>query len=98
MGADHPGLKLHIGERSLDPVGAFYPIGRGLRWSVVYPWRNLTFRLEGGEDSEFGYLAIAGLQWAHPRLPLVAGVGVPVNMKDANGEVGVVVQFRMRLD
>ena len=51
-----------------------------------------------GEDSEFGYFAIAGAQWVHPRYPLAIGIGVPVKLRGARGPLSAVLQVRMNLD
>ncbi|MBX3024334.1 hypothetical protein KF840_05430 [bacterium] len=98
VGRDLPAVSVNLGDRSLEPLGAFYSAQRGFRCAVVWPIDRFTLRLEGGEDSEFGYYGIAGVQWLHPRLPLALGVGVPMNLRDAEGDLGVIVQFRMRLD
>lgn len=98
IGRDLPAVSVNLGERSVEPLGAFYSAERGFRCAVVWPVDRFTLRLEGGEDSEFGYYGIAGVQWLHPRLPLALGVGVPMNLRDAEGDVGVIVQLRMRLD
>jgi hypothetical protein len=98
VGRDVPAVNFNLGDRPVEPLGAFYSAEKGFRCALVWPVERFTLRLEGGEDSEFGYYGIAGLQWVHPRLPLAAGVGVPMNLRDAEGDVGVIVQFRMRLD
>ena len=54
-------------------------------------------RLEAGEDSELGYYGIAGVQWVDPHRPLAIGIGVPINLRSADGGVGLVVQLRMNL-
>ena len=98
VGRDLPAVNFNIGDRPVEPLGAFYSAERGFRCALVWPVERFTLRLEGGEDSEFGYYGIAGVQWVHPRLPIAAGVGVPMNLRDAEGDIGVIVQFRMRLD
>jgi hypothetical protein len=98
VGRDLPAVNFNLGDRPVEPLGAFYSAERGFRCAVVWPIERFTLRLEGGEDSEFGYYGIAGVQWLHPRLPLAIGAGIPMNLRDANGDVGVIVQFRMRLD
>ena len=98
VGKDLPAVSFHLGDRPIEPLGAFYSADRGFRCAVVWPVQRFTLRVEAGEDSEFGYYAIAGLQWVHPRLPLAAGIGVPMNLRDANGDIGVIFQFRMTLD
>jgi hypothetical protein len=98
VGHDLPAVNFNLGDRSVEPLGAFYSAERGFRCAVVWPVERFTLRLEGGEDSEFGYYGIAGMQWVHPRLPLALGMGVPMNLRDAKGDVGVILQFRMRLD
>jgi hypothetical protein len=98
VGRELPAVNFNLGDRSVEPLGAFYSAERGFRCAVVWPVERFTLRLEGGEDSEFGYYGIAGVQWVHPRLPLAAGIGVPMNLRDAEGDVGVILQFRMRLD
>lgn len=98
VGDGLPAVNFNLGDRPVEPLGAFYSAERGFRCAVVWPVDRFTVRLEGGEDSEFGYYGIAGVQWVHPRLPLAAGVGIPMNLKDADGDVGVIMQFRMRLD
>lgn len=98
VGRDLPAVSFNVGDQPLEPLGAFYSAERGFRCAVVWPVSRFTLRLEGGEDSELGYYGIAGVQWLHPRLPLAVGAGIPMNLRDAEGGVGVVVQFRMRLD
>lgn len=98
VGRELPAVSFNLGDRPVEPLGAFYSAERGFRCAVVWPVERFTLRLEGGEDSEFGYYGIAGVQWIHPRLPLAAGIGVPMNLRDAEGEVGVILQLRMRLD
>ncbi|MGH7787710.1 MAG: hypothetical protein ACRERC_12630 [Candidatus Binatia bacterium] len=95
---DLPAIGFHIGDRPIEPLGAFYSPEKGFRCAVVWPIDPFTLRLEGGEDSEFGYFGIAGVQWIHPTLPIAAGVGVPMNLRDADGDIGVIFQFRMKLD
>jgi hypothetical protein len=98
VGRDVPAVSFHLGDRPLEPLGAFYSNERGFRCAVVWPIKQFTLRLEGGEDSEFGYYGIAGLQWVHPRRPLAVGVGLPMNLQNADGDVGLILQFRMSLD
>ena len=98
VGEDLPAVNFNLGDRPVEPLGAFYSAERGFRCAVVWPVDRFTIRLEGGEDSEFGYYGIAGVQWLHPRLPLAVGVGLPMNLRDADGDVGLIMQFRMRLD
>lgn len=98
VGRDVPAVNFNLGDRPVEPLGAFYSAERGFRCAVVWPVDRFTLRLEGGEDSEFGYYGIAGVQWLHPRLPLAAGIGIPMNLRDAEGDVGLIFQFRMRLD
>jgi hypothetical protein len=98
VGHDMPAVSFHLGDRPLEPIGAFYSSDRGFHCALVWPVRRFTLRLEGGEDSEFGYYAIAGLQWLDPRRPLAIGIGIPMNLRDARGDVGFVVQLRMNLE
>lgn len=95
---DLPAVSFHVGDRSPEPLGAFYSgRRRGLSWAFVWPFHRLTIRIEGGDDSEFGYFAIAGAQWTHPTLPLSAGIGVPVSLRNADGNAGIIFQFRSKL-
>jgi hypothetical protein len=98
VGHDMPAVSFHLGDRPIEPVGAFYSSERGFRCALVWPVSRLTLRLEGGEDSEFGYYAIAGLQWLAARRPLAIGIGLPMNLRDAQGGIGAVFQLRMNLD
>jgi hypothetical protein len=98
VGRDVPAVSFHLGDRPLEPLGAFYSNERGFRCAVVWPVKGVTLRLEGGEDSEFGYYGIAGVQWMHPRRPLAIGIGLPMNLQNAEGDVGLIFQFRMNLD
>lgn len=98
VGRDLPPLSFNLGDRPVEPLGAFYSARRGFRCAVVWPVERFTLRLEGGEDSEFGYFGIVGVQWLSQRLPLAIGVGVPMNLRDAEGDIGAIVQLRMRLD
>ncbi len=95
---DLPDLALHLGDKTPESMGAFYASHSGVRWAVIWPVKSLTLRVEGGKDSEFGYLAIAGLHWRHPTRPIAIGVGLPAQMKKADGHFGGIIQFRMNLD
>lgn len=97
VGEEFPAIGFHLADRAPDVLTAFYRGGKGLSWGFVWPVGQLMIRFEGGKGSEFGSLAIAGAQWNHPELPLAVGVGVPLRMKDAEGEIGVIVQVRARL-
>lgn len=92
-----PAVSFHLGDRPREPLGAFYAGGRGFRCALVWPVHRFTLRVEAGEDSEFGYFGIAGVQWVHPKLPLAAGLGIPMNLNNADGDVGLIFQFRMTL-
>jgi hypothetical protein len=98
VGRDVPAVSFNLGDRSLEPLGAFYNNERGFRCALVWPIQHFTLRLEGGEDSEFGYYAIAGVQWVDPHRPLAIGIGIPMNLRDAEGDVGFIFQLRMNLD
>lgn len=98
MGRDRAPVSFHLGDRPMERIGAFYSNDRGFRCAVTYPIQHFTVRLEGGEDSELGYYGIAGLQWLDPRRPLAIGVGVPMNLRDTERGIGVVVQLRMSLN
>ncbi len=97
VAADMPNVKLHLGDRPAEPMGAFYPAEKGFRFSLVYPMKHLSLRLEGGDDSEFGSLAVAGLSWVHPSKRFAAGFGVPMRLKNSRGDSGAIFQFRMNL-
>lgn len=90
-------LNFHLGERSPDPLGAFYSTDSDVSWALSWPVGKLTLRFEGGDESEFGYYAIAGTQWQHPTRPLAAGFGIPMHLRNADGELGLIFQFRMQL-
>lgn len=94
---DLPAMSVQIGDRSFEPLGAFYAGNEGVRWAVVWPVKRLTLRVEGGEDSEFGNFAIAGAQWRHPKRPFAVGFGVPMNLRNAAGDIGLILQFRMKI-
>ena len=98
IGEDLPAVSFHLGDRPIEPLGAFYTAEKGFRCALVWPIDRFTLRVEAGEDSEFGYFGIAGVQWVHPTKPLAAGIGIPMNLRDENGEIGVIFQFRMVLD
>ncbi len=98
VAADTPNVKLHLGDRPAEPMGAFYPPEKGFRFSVIYPMENFSFRLEGGEDSEFGSLAVLGMSWVHPSKRYALGFGLPMKIKNAEGDFGAIMQFRMNLD
>jgi hypothetical protein len=98
VGANLPAVNFNLGDRPVEPLGAFYSAERGFRCAVVWPIDRFTLRIEGGEDSEFGYYGIAGVQWVHRRLPIAVGIGVPMNLRNAEGDIGVIAQFRMRID
>jgi hypothetical protein len=97
VGRDVPALSFHLGDRSPEPIGAFYSSERGFRCALVWPVSRYTLRLEAGEDSELGYYGIAGLQWVDPHRPLAIGIGVPMNLRSSDGGVGLVIQLRMNL-
>ncbi len=97
VAGDVPDVKLHLGDRPAEQLGAFYPSKKGFRFSVVYPMENLSLRLDGGDDSEFGSLAVAGLSWVHPSKRFAAGLGLPVRLKNADGNFGAIFQFRINL-
>jgi hypothetical protein len=89
-----PDMQFHIGDRG--PLDAFYG-GHGFRLSLswaVLPEEHIALHFGGGEDSEFGNWAIAGMQWHHPTQPLVIGCGLPIALSNANGPVGFVAQIR----
>jgi hypothetical protein len=94
-----PSVMFHVGDRG--PFDAFYANEGGFRWALTWPLHlvdRVALHLEGGEDSEFGTFAIADLQWRHPSRPLVIGVGVPVALAHAEGNLGLLCQLRMLLD
>jgi hypothetical protein len=92
---DLPSVRFEAGD-PVESFGAFY--AEGFRCAFVWPARVVSLRLEAGEDSELGYFAVAGTQWAHPKRPLALGLGIPMNLRDAEGDVGLILQFRMKLD
>jgi len=98
VAGDAPDLKFHLGDRPAEPMGAFYPPEKGFRFSVVYPVQNLTVRLEAGDDSEFGSLAVLGLSWVHPNKKMAAGFGLPMKLDNSESDFGAIFQFRMNLD
>ena len=96
---DLPSVTFHVGDRG--PFDAFYANDGGFRWALTWPLHfidQVALHLEGGEDSEFGTFAIADLQWKDPRRPLVFGIGLPVQLENADGNFGVLCQMRMLLD
>jgi hypothetical protein len=97
VGEEFPAIGFHLADRAPDTLTAFYGGGKGLSWAFVWPVGQFMMRFEGGKGSEFGSLAIAGAQWNHPELPLAIGIGIPLRMKDAEGEIGVIFQLRLRL-
>ncbi len=98
MHEDLPAVTLYARDSSPELFGAFYPVRRGVTWAVIWPLQRVTIRLQGGDDSEFGNFAIAGVEWRHPARPVAAGIGVPMSLRNARGDVGVIFQFRMKLD
>lgn len=92
---DLPAIRFEAGD-PVDSFGAFY--AEGFRCAFVWPVRAFSLRLEAGEDSDLGYFAVAGTQWTHPERPLAFGIGIPMNLRDAEGAVGLVAQFRMKLN
>jgi hypothetical protein len=93
-----PDITLSVGKRSIEPFGAFFPDKKGLRWSIVCPVSNLTFRVEGGDDSEFGSIAIAGFQWIDSSRRMAVGFGLPVKLDNSDSDFGAIFQFRLKLD
>jgi len=94
-----PSLYFNIGDHG--PLDAFYANDGGFRFALKWPLLfapQFALHLGGGEDSEFGNWAILGLQWRDPHRPLAIGVGMPVALKNADGDVGVVCQLRMLLN
>jgi len=94
-----PAVDFTIGDRG--PFDAFYANDGGFRFSLKWPLPpapQFSLHLGGGEDSEFGNWAIVGLQWLHPRRLLAVGLGMPIALQNAEGEIGVVCQFRMMLE
>lgn len=98
VGEEYPAVNFHLADRCPEQLNAFYRGGRGLSWAFIWPVHQLTLRVEGGDDSEFGSYAIAGAQWTHPTLPLALGIGLPVRMKHADGLVGAIFQLRAKLN
>jgi len=92
-----PPVQFHLGERSVEPLGAFYSDDGDVSCAFSLPFRQFTFRLEGGDESEFGYYAIAGAEWHHATRPLAIGVGMPMQLRDAEGSIGGIIQLRMQL-
>jgi hypothetical protein len=94
-----PPMRFHIGDGG--PLDAFYANEGGFRlalaWTLPFA-KQLAVNVAAGEDSEFGNWAIAGLQWRHPRRPLAIGLGMPVALSNADGDIGVVFQLRMLLE
>ena len=94
-----PPMQLHIGDGG--PLDAFYANEGGFRLALGWtlPWaKQLALNLAAGEDSEFGNWAIAGVQWRDPKRPLAIGIGMPVALSNADGDIGVICQLRMLLD
>lgn len=89
-----PNVQFHLGDRAADPIGAFYPPERGFRFSIAYPMRSFSLRVEGGDDSEFGSLAVAGMSWVHPNRRMAAGLGLPMRLRNSDGDFGAIFQFR----
>jgi hypothetical protein len=98
VGRDVPAVSFHLGDRPIEPLGAFYSNERGFHCAVVWPISHFTLRFEGGEDSEFGYYGIAGVQWLDPHRPLAIGIGLPMNLRNADGDIGFILQLRMKLN
>jgi hypothetical protein len=98
VGRDTPAVNFHLGDRSMEPVGAFYSSAHGFRCAVVWPVDRFTLRLEAGDDSELGYFGIAGVQWVDKHRPLAIGIGLPMNLHGTDGSLGFVLQLRMKLD
>lgn len=95
---DMPDVKMHLGDRPLEPMGAFYPAKKGFRFAVVYPLRDFSLRVEGGEDSEFGSIAVTGVSWVHPSKRFAAGFGLHGgDLDNVDSNFGAIFQFRMNL-
>ena len=94
-----PPMRFHIGDGG--PLDAFYANEGGFRlalaWTLPFA-KQLALNVAAGEDSEFGNWAIAGLQWRDPHRPLVIGLGMPVALSNADGDIGLVFQIRMLLE
>jgi hypothetical protein len=87
-----PAVSVMLGDHSPE-TEAFY--GReGFRCALIMPVRSITFRLEAGEDSEFGAFGIAGAQWVDTEKRLAIGIGIPVRLRHAHGALGILLQVR----
>ena len=95
LGEGLPALAFHVGQSMPELFGAF-STAHSFSWGAIWPMHQFTLRLEGGSHSEFGYFAIAGAQWSAASRPLAIGIGVPIALRNANGQTGVLVQFRMK--
>ncbi len=92
---DLPAISFYAREHSPELFGAFSSSRRGISWSVAWPLQQFTFRLQGGNDSELGYLAVGGVEWTHPAKPVAIGIGMPMNLH-GGGQVGGVVMLRVK--
>jgi hypothetical protein len=99
VNGDLPSVYFNVGDHGA--LDAFYANDGGFRFVLKWPLLfapQFALHLGGGEDSEFGNWAIVGVQWRDPKRPLAIGIGMPVALKNADGNVGVVCQLRMLLN
>lgn len=94
---DLPAIGFHAGSENPDPRDAFYARESDASVAFILPFDEFQFRIEGGDDSNFGYYGIGGVQWQPRGKGLVAGIGVPVRLRNAKGDAGVVFQVRLTL-
>lgn len=94
LGPGVPALSFHAGKALPELFGAF-SAAHSFSWALAWPVQRFTLRLEGSDRKEFGYFAIAGVQWSHPARPLAVGFGVPLQVGRSD-VIGAIIQVRMK--
>lgn len=95
IGEHLPAVAFRAGQSLPEAFGAF-SAARSMSWALTWPVHRFTLRFEGGSRTDFGCFAIAGMQWQSATRPMAVGIGIPLKPRNANGPVGVLIQFRLK--
>lgn len=94
---DMPAIRFAVGDQGPEPFAAFSSPREDYSWSIVLPLDNFRVGIQSGDDSVFGYYAIGGVQWTAPDDTFSAGLGIPVHLRNAEGDAGLLLMFRLKL-